>query len=124
MSRSGWGRLVREMLTDAGLPRAELEYRVDGRDGFRADLDLACPRQQLGIELDSATPHLNRTSFEEDPRRRNKLQNLGWSILDFTWADCIERSDELVTTVRTALGRSGSDGVGFRAMIVLYHNPN
>lgn len=107
MSRSGWGRLVREMLTDAGLPRAELEYRVDGPNGFSAELDLAYPQRRVGIELDSATWHLNRTSFEEDPRRRNKLQNLGWSVLNFTWADYIERSDELVTTVRTALGRSG-----------------
>ncbi len=106
MSRSGWGRLVREMLTDAGLPRAELEYRVDGPDGFRADLDLAYPNHRIGIELDSATWHLNRTSFEEDPRRRNQVQNLGWSVLNFTWKDYVERSHELIATVRTALDQA------------------
>ena len=105
MSRSGWNRLVQRMLTDAGLPRPKLEFRVEGPDGFQADLDLAYPSQQLGIELDSASWHLNRTSFENDPRRRNKVQNLGWSVLNFTWADYIERGHDLVATVRTALER-------------------
>ena len=103
MSRSGWNRLVQGTLVDAGLPSPELEFRVAGPDGFRADLDLAYPDHRVGIELDSVTWHLNRTSFEADPRRRNKLQNLGWSILNFTWADYAERSHELVATVRTAL---------------------
>ncbi len=103
MSRSGWNRLVQRMLTDGGLPKAELEYKVQGPDGFQADLDLAYPDQRIGIELDSATWHLNRTSFENDPRRRNQVQNLGWSVLNFTWSDYAERSDELVATVRAAL---------------------
>jgi hypothetical protein len=103
MARSGWGRLVQKMLTDAGLPEPVLEHPVRGPNGFAADLDLAYPDQRLGIELDSASWHLNRTSFENDPRRRNKVQNLGWSVLNFTWADYIERSHELIATVRTAL---------------------
>ena len=103
MSRSGWGRLVQAMVVDGGLPRPELEYHVEGPDGFAADLDLAYPEQKIGIELDSATWHLNRTSFENDPRRRNELQNLGWSILNFTWSDYAERSNKLIATVRTAL---------------------
>ena len=103
MSRSGWNRLVQKMLTDGGLPKAELEYQVAGPDGFRADLDLAYPDQRIGIELDSASWHLNRTSFEADPRRRNQVQNLGWSVLNFTWADYVERSQDLIATVRTAL---------------------
>jgi hypothetical protein len=103
MSRSGWNRLVQALLVDGGLPKPELEYPVRGPDGFAADLDLAYPEQKIGIELDSATWHLNRTSFENDPRRRNELQNLGWSILNFTWADYAERSDKLIATVRTAL---------------------
>lgn len=107
MSRSGWGRLVQLMLLDAGLPKPELEFPVRGPDGFAADLDLAYPDQRIGIELDSATFHLNRTSFENDPRRRNQVQNLGWSVLNFTWADYIERSHELVSTVQTALERAG-----------------
>jgi hypothetical protein len=103
MSRSGWGRLVQKMLVDAGLPKPALEYPVRGPNRFAADLDLAYPDQHLGIELDSASWHLNRTSFENDPRRRNKVQNLGWSVLNFTWADYIERGHELIATVRTAL---------------------
>lgn len=107
MSRSGWNRLVQSILVDGALPKPELEYPVRGPDGFAADLDLAYPDQLIGIELDSATWHLNRRSFEHDPRRRNQLQNLGWSILNFTWSDYIERSRELIATVRTALERAG-----------------
>ncbi len=106
MSRSGWNRLVQALLVDAGLPKPELEYPVRGPDGFAADLDLAYPEQKIGIELDSATWHLNRTSFEKDPRRRNQIQNLGWSVLNFTWSDYAERSRQLVATVRAALDRA------------------
>ncbi len=103
MSRSGWNRLVQALLVENGLPKPELEYPVRGPRGFAADLDLAYPERRLGIELDSATWHLNRTSFENDPRRRNEIQNLGWSVLNFTWSDYAERSRQLVATVRTAL---------------------
>jgi hypothetical protein len=56
----------------------------------------------LGLELDSVTWHLNRKSFEEDPRRRNDLENLGWSMRHFTWSDWATNPIKLADTVKTA----------------------
>ncbi len=99
---SDWSRLVADILVDAGLPAPELEYEVRG-PGFRYVLDLAYPDARVGIELDSVTWHLNRQSFQDDRRRLNRLQNLGWSMRLFTWNDYSRNSSELVQTVRQAL---------------------
>ena len=103
---SNWSRLVADLLVAAGLPMPEFEYLVTDGYGFTAYLDLAYPRWRLGLELESIAFHLNRRSFEEDPRRRNRLQNMGWDIRQFTWSDYVDRPDELVRTVKDAIRAS------------------
>jgi len=51
------------------------------------------------------TFHFNHRSFVEDPRRRNRLENLGWSIRNFTWTDCTHDPHRFVVdVVRQARG--------------------
>lgn len=99
LPESHWSRRVALMIIEAGLPAPQLEYSVPQA---RARLDLAYPAEMLGIELDSVTWHLNRTSFESDRRRRNQLELLGWRILNFTWAD-YQRPGHIARVVRQAL---------------------
>lgn len=96
---SHWSRRVAIMLIEAGLPAPQLEYPVPAAN---ARIDLAYPAQMVGIELDSIAWHLNRESFTSDRRRRNRLENLGWRILNFTWED-YQRSGHIVDVVRSAL---------------------
>ena len=100
--RSYWSRLVADLLVEAGLPRPELEFVVDLGGGWIVYLDLAYPLWMLGLELDSGSWHLNRRAHEEDPRRRNRLENAGWSIRNFTWTDYAERPHEIVDVTRKA----------------------
>jgi hypothetical protein len=97
--RSDWSRRVADLLVAAGLPRPRFEYRVSDGHGFVAELDLAFPDVGLGLELDSVAWHLDRVSFERDARRRNRLENLGWSIRNFTWSDYADHPDRLIGTV-------------------------
>lgn len=102
---SSWSRMVVELLVANGLPEPRIEYRVTSRDGrLIAQVDLAYPSSRIAIELDSVRFHLNRTSFEEDRRRWNRLVAEGWTVLAFTWADYADRPLELVDRVRAALG--------------------
>ncbi len=98
---SDWSRLVADLLVDGGLPVPTLEHEVIG-PGFRYKIDLAYPEVGLGLELDSASWHLNRKSFEKDRQRLNALQNLGWSMRLFTWSDFSMQPAQLVQTVRQA----------------------
>ncbi|MEE9416372.1 MAG: hypothetical protein V3V01_13905 [Acidimicrobiales bacterium] len=99
--KSTWSRLVADLLVAEGLSEPVLEHEVNG-PGFTYFLDLAYPDNMLGLELDSVTWHLNRKSFEQDPRRRNDLENLGWSMRNFTWSDWATNPIKLADTVRKA----------------------
>ena len=100
---SEWSRMVEDLLTDSGLPRPRLEYRICDRAGtLLAQVDLAYPDHRVAIELDSVRYHLNRESFVSDPRRRNRLTLAGWKVLTFTWDDYINRSGGLCDAVSAA----------------------
>lgn len=101
---SAWNRMVSRLLQSAGLRTPTHEFTIEDRNGrFIGRVDLAYPEQRVAIELDSVRWHLNRESFERDPRRKNALTLAGWTVLTFTWADYTERPHTLVGTVRTAL---------------------
>ncbi|MGI9601856.1 MAG: type IV toxin-antitoxin system AbiEi family antitoxin domain-containing protein [Acidimicrobiales bacterium] len=99
---SKWNRLVANLLADADLPMPELEFSVHDGGEFVARVDLAYPYRKVAIELDSARFHLNRESFEADPRRKNRLSVLGWTVLTFTWSDYVDHPSTLCDTVRAA----------------------
>ena len=100
---SEWSRWVRDLLIEAGLGRAALEYRVrDGAGHLLAQVDLAFPDRRLAIELDSVRWHHNRESFVKDRRRRNQLLAAGWDVLNFTWEDYATRPAELCAVVAKA----------------------
>ncbi len=103
---SAWNRMVGQLLRSWGLPEPLYEYVVRSGSDFLARVDLAYPDQRIAIELDSVRWHLNRESFEKDPRRKNRLINQGWTVLTFTWADYRDRPGDLVGTVATALRKA------------------
>ncbi len=99
-----WNRNVGVLLVDAGLPEPAYEHEIVSANGeFVARVDLAFPGQRVAIELDSVRWHLNRQSFEADPRRKNSLLLEGWKVLTFTWADYVGDPASLVRTVRSSL---------------------
>ena len=100
---SDWSENVADLLVDAGLPRPEVEHRIQTRSGrFVAQVDLAYPDVRLCIELDSKAWHMDHESFIRDPRRRNRVLNLGWRVLTFTWDDYVNQPGQLCDTVDTA----------------------
>ena len=112
---SEWSRMVQDLLVDAGLGRPRLEYRICRADrSLIAQVDLAYPRHRLAIELDSVRFHLNRTSFVDDPRRRNRLMVAGWNVLTFTWDDYIDRPADLCSTVAATLDSSPQRNSGWQ----------
>ena len=101
---SAWSRMVSDLLADSGLERPALEYRICDPSGeLLAQVDLAYPSHRLAIELDSKCWHLNSVSFERDPRRRNALTVVGWTVLTFTWSDFVEHPGQLCATVARLL---------------------
>jgi hypothetical protein len=63
-------------LVEQGLPEPLLEYEIHDAAGFVARVDAAYPEALLAIELDSRLHHLTGHAFEEDRRKRNRLEVL------------------------------------------------
>lgn len=106
---SSWNRMVGQLLTRNGLPDPTFEHEIQDESGrFAGRVDLAFPRRRIAIELDSVRWHLNRDSFEKDPRRKNQLTLLGWTVLTFTWSDYVDRPAELIRVVSNALAQTAA----------------
>lgn len=70
-----------------------------------AYLDIAFPDVQLAIEIDGWAWHSDVERFQGDRRRQNVLVGAGWTVLRFTWADLIERPEQVLATVVATLAR-------------------
>ena len=109
---SAWSRMVADLLVEDGLDRPVMEHRICDQAGdLVAQVDLAYPSRRLAIELDSKRWHLNSVSFERDPRRRNALTVIGWTVLTFTWNDYVERPGQLCATVARLLESADRHGI-------------
>ncbi len=95
---------LRLILTRAGLAPEELQFRVADSSGrIVARLDMAWPRSRLGIEADGRGVHELPEALLHDRKRQNDLQELGWTILRFTWDDVVNHPAAVVAKVRKTL---------------------
>ncbi len=103
---SAWSRWFLAGLSDAGIARPCLEYRVlDGAGRLVAQVDLAYPTVRYAIELDSRTHHLNEHAFELDRDRDGNLARLGWQVRRFTWKQWDQRRRWVMSVVRSDLAQ-------------------
>ena len=87
-----------------GLPIPEFQFRVVDIDAnFR--IDFAYPSILLGVEVLGANPHQTPRVWQHDWERQNKLTNLGWDVLYFTWPEVTHRPAEVANQVRMAIKR-------------------
>jgi hypothetical protein len=81
--------LTRAAALDAGLPPPELQYKLQLPGGRLAYLDLAWRRYggrvvRLGVEFDGRSSHGSDGAFVADRRRRNRIETIGWGLLEIT----------------------------------------
>ncbi len=90
-------------------------FREAGVDGWTANLamcgyviDFAFTAARLAVEIDGFGFHRDVETFQRDRTKRNSLVAAGWTVLNFTWADLIERPEQFVSAVTDALSRLAS----------------
>lgn len=95
------GRLV---LRDGKLPMPVPQYSLRAPDGsVVARLDGAYLREKIGLEFDGADPHGLPEAVFRDRVRQNRLSELGWTVLRFTWWDVLRDPAGVVATVQRTL---------------------
>ena len=89
---------VIQLLREAGLAEPVRQYEVV-IGATRYFIDIAYPARRLAIEVDGRQSH----EFEDDRARQNALVLAGWTVLRFTWADVMERADQVIAAIVMAM---------------------
>ena len=111
-------RLLRELLLDSGgesflerrflrllrsahLPRPECQvsYAANGR-AMRVDFEFRATN--VIVEVSGRLGHTSDRDRQKDARRRNALQQLGKTILEFTTVDVMSNPDYVLNTLQTS----------------------
>jgi hypothetical protein len=103
LPRSWFQRLAKGLLESHGLS-LEDEYPVRADGVLLAELDLAIPWLQIGIECQSWAWHSTPSSRAKDARRKRRLRLLGWELVEVWWSD-LERIDDIVTEIQFLVDR-------------------
>ena len=86
------------------------QYEVRDRGRLVARLDFAYPELRLGIETHGYRFHAGRERWQRDIRRENRLKQLGWVVLVYTWDDVVGDEARVVEEVSLALTRRAGHG--------------
>ncbi|MBW8825972.1 MAG: type IV toxin-antitoxin system AbiEi family antitoxin domain-containing protein [Acidobacteria bacterium] len=88
------------LVAQSGLPTPELQHHValpNGRDAF---LDFAWPHAMTAAEADGRRWHATRKDYEAGLIRRRQLQQLGWDVRYYGWADVVEQAATVIDELR------------------------
>ncbi|WP_238423275.1 type IV toxin-antitoxin system AbiEi family antitoxin domain-containing protein [Gordonia sp. 'Campus'] len=67
------------------------------------EIDFAFVRKKVAVEIDGMAYHRDVDAFQHDRARRNALITAGWTVLNFTWSDLLERPGYVAAQVRKTL---------------------
>jgi len=95
-------RRIHRLLRSAGITgwKTNQPITIDGSTYY---VDVLFRGIRLVIEIDGRGHHIGKEVFEADRWRQNLLVLDGWCVLRFTWAMLMERPDEVVAMIRSAL---------------------
>ena len=100
---------MRWQLIQSGLPIPVCQLEVRDRAGrFVARIDFAYPDLRIAVEFDGAWHWTRR---REDDHRRQRLRELGWTVLVFSAEDVYTNPREMAETVRRAREQASRNAV-------------
>lgn len=103
LPRSWFQRLAKRALSTSGLELVD-EWPVHDGARLLAELDLAIPALKVGVECQSWSWHATPAAKDRDNRRRRRLRELGWEIVEVWWTD-LDRIDEVARDLVVVVGR-------------------
>jgi hypothetical protein len=98
-----FARRVGLLLESAGIPAPAYEHPVEHEEGtYFVDLAYSAPRR-VAVECIGKIGHDFERAYESDPIRRNRLQLLGWIVIEVTWRRFVNAPEKVIEEVRRAL---------------------
>jgi very-short-patch-repair endonuclease len=91
-------RILRRLLTRAGLPIPQTNYPIG-----KFFADFAWPAHRLVVEFDGFAKHGHKQAFTPDRKRGADITGKGWSVMHITWDELIAEPYSVVATIAGAL---------------------
>ncbi len=105
-SESPLESLGRVRFAEQGLPPPALQVLVADEDGPFARMDHAWEEERTVAEADGALKYASAADLFLEKRREDRLRDLGWEVVRYTWDDALRRPELLAARVRRAFLRS------------------
>jgi very-short-patch-repair endonuclease len=90
----------------AGLPVPRVQVRQRKAGGGIARVDLFWDDANLVVELAGHGTHSTRRQRQSDAERAPRLGLQGWTVVEFTYEDVVERPGYVIDTIRAYLHRA------------------
>jgi hypothetical protein len=100
LAASNLERRFLRLCRDAGLPRPEINHRIEVAPGVWHKVDFAWPELRIAIEIDSWEFHRTRIAARRDRRRDRELRDAGWRVDRFTEDDVEDDPKAIVAFLR------------------------
>lgn len=92
-----------ELVRRAGYPKpvTQVVHRLDGRHVGRVDFEF--PQHNVIVEVSGGRGHSSAADRARDATRRNKLQHMGFIVLEFTYEMLINKPEDVIATLRASI---------------------
>ncbi|HTR91220.1 MAG TPA: DUF559 domain-containing protein [Trebonia sp.] len=92
---------ARVVFHEHGLEAPELQITVTGPD-FRYSVDFYWPRHRVIAEADGAMKYSDAQRAVRQLDRDQRLRDLGYKVVHFTWRDLFQNPEEVIARIRKA----------------------
>jgi very-short-patch-repair endonuclease len=104
ITRSELEARFRALVETAGLPRPQLNRRVD-LGSMVIEADALWRKERLIVELDGYAFHRTPAAFERDRARDRAAVAAGWRVIRITWRQLADDPRSVIRDLRRALKR-------------------
>jgi very-short-patch-repair endonuclease len=101
-TRSRYERRLLGLIRDAGLPRPQVNAKLD-----RFEVDLLWAQERVIVEFDGFAFHGERRAFERDRERDRRLAQLGFQVIRVTARQLDKTPIAVIAAIATVLARRG-----------------
>jgi very-short-patch-repair endonuclease len=91
----------------AGLPRPTTQLRIAHRGRTVGRVDFVWEALRVVVEVSGSLGHATPSERTKDAQRRNELQDLGWTVFEYTWSDVTRRPAFVADSLRRRLRAAG-----------------
>jgi very-short-patch-repair endonuclease len=92
-----------KLVRQAGVPRPRTQRRIRSDGRHVARVDFIYDDLRMVIEVTGRLGHSSPADRGRDAQRRNELQDLGFAVFEYTWADVTRRPAYVTTTLEARM---------------------